>query len=118
MSASLVENEWNFRIIEKRLVLVKSKNEATRIIVALDFHTNMVFTVEAAAAVDMEDITLDCEYLFTINVYTAKNLDDVEKNFIGFFEAVDVDQEMEDFIKANLIYPDKIHFELVEVEEP
>ncbi len=42
----------------------------------------------------------------------------VDKDFINFFEALDVDQSIEDFIKAYWIYPSKIRFELVEIEEP
>jgi hypothetical protein len=44
-------------------------------------------------------------------------MEGIDKDFIGFFEAIDIDQNIEDFIKAYWIYPDKIRFELVEVEE-
>ena len=42
----------------------------------------------------------------------------VDKDFIDFFEALDVDQNIEDFIKAYWVYPSKIRFELVDIEEP
>ena len=41
-----------------------------------------------------------------------------DKEFYNFFDALDVDQAAEDFIKAYWVYPSKIRFELVEVEEP
>ena len=53
-----------------------------------------------------------------LKVYTAKNVASVDKDFINFFEALDVDQSTEDFIKAYWIYPNKIRFELAEMEEP
>ena len=42
----------------------------------------------------------------------------VDEDFINFFEALDIDQSIEDFIKAYWIYPSKIRFELAEIEEP
>ena len=41
-----------------------------------------------------------------------------DKESHNFFDALDVDQAAEDFIKAYWVYPIKIRFELVEVEEP
>jgi hypothetical protein len=119
MSASMnTQSEWNFRIIEKRLVTVKAKNEATRKISAIDTLTNMTFTVEVAQAVDMQTLTVDTQYVFTLNVYTSTNLEGIDQEFIGFFEALDIDQEMEDFIRSQVVYPTKTRFELIEIEEP
>ena len=61
---------------------------------------------------------LEKEYLAQLKVYTSKNLEGIDKEFINFFDALDVDQALEDFIKAYWIYPSKIRFELVDVEEP
>ena len=118
MSAALnEENEWNFRVLDKRLVTVKTKSEGIRKIAILDVLTNLMFTVHASEAVDMAQLAPNSEYLFTLNIYTSKNVSDVKDDFISFFEAVDIDQEMENFIKAYWVYPTKIRFELIEVEE-
>jgi hypothetical protein len=119
MSASMnAEREWNFRIIEKRLVTIKAKNEAARSVSALDILTNMMFNVEVTEAVEMKTLIPDTQYVFTLNVYTSKNLESIDIEFVGFFEAVDIDQEMEDFIRSYVVYPTKTRFELIEAEEP
>jgi hypothetical protein len=53
-----------------------------------------------------------------LRVYTAKSVEGVEGDFVNFFEALDIDQSIEDFIKAYWVYPSKIRFELVDIEEP
>ncbi len=118
MSASLnVESSFNFRKTDKRLVVVKTKSEAARKIAVLDALTNLMFMVQTPESVDMEGLAVNKEYLFTLRILTAKEVSDVPKDFVGFFEALDIDQETEDFIRAYWAYPAKIRFELVEVEE-
>jgi len=118
MSASLnVASDWNFRLLEKRLVTVKTKNEGTRTIAVIDVLTNLLFTVNAQEAIDISKLETDTEYIFNLNVYTSKNIDNVKEDFVSFFEALDVDQDIEDFIKAYWVYPTKIRFELIEIEE-
>ena len=47
MSASLnVDNNWNFRVFDKRLIVVKTKNERIRKTAILDVLTNVMFAVE------------------------------------------------------------------------
>ena len=41
---------------------------------------------------------------------------DVDSGFVEFFKAVDVDQNVEDFIKAHWLYPKYLESELVEAE--
>jgi hypothetical protein len=118
MSASELDSEWNFRIVENRLVTVKAVNEETRKIAVQDAQTNLFFTVDASAAIEMKKILPKKQYLFTVNVYTAKNLDGVDKDFLEFFETVDIDYEMENFLRAFHFYPAKTRFELVEFMEP
>ena len=119
MSASLdIESDWNFRVFDKRLIVIKTKNNAARKVAVLDVLTNLMFTVEVPDMVSMQELNSDKEYLANLRVYTSKNVGNVDSNFIDFFEAVDVDQSIEDFIKAYWIYPSKIRFELVEIEEP
>jgi len=119
MSASLdIESDWNFRVFDKRLVVVKAKNDGARKVAVLDVLTNLPFAVEVLDMISMEELSVGEEYLANLRIYTSKNLEDVDKEFTDFFEALDVDQSIEDFIKAYWIYPSKIRFELIDLEEP
>ena len=119
MSAPLdMESDWNFRILDKRLIVVKTKNESVHKVAVLDVLTNLTFALEVPDTISMQELIAEKEYLTDLKVYTSKNLKGVDKDFINFFEALDVDQSIEDFIKAYWIYPSKIRFELVDVEEP
>ena len=119
MSASLdMESDWNFRVFDKRLVVVKAKNDGARKVAVLDVLTNLPFAVEVPDMISMQELSVGKEYLANLRVYTSKNVEDVDKEFTDFFEALDVDQSIEDFIKAYWIYPNKIRFELIDVEEP
>jgi hypothetical protein len=66
----------------------------------------------------MIELQSEKEYLAQLKVYTSKNIDGIDKEFIDFFDSLDIDQAIEDFIKAYWIYPSKILFELSEIEEP
>ena len=119
MSVSLdLESDWNFRVFDKRLIVVKTKNENVRKVAVLDVLTNLMFSVEVPDMISMKELILEREYLANLRVYTAKDVGNVDKEFISFFEALDIDQNIEDFIKAYWIYPSKIRFELTEIEEP
>ncbi len=111
------EVEWTYRLIERRLVVVKTKSEGARKLAVLDVLSNLMFAVQAAESIDMEQLVPNGEYLFTVKVHTSKKLDGVEKDFLPFFEAADIDQGFEDFVKAYWVYPAKIRFELTEAEE-
>lgn len=118
MSASLnQEVDWNFRIIDKRLIVVKTKNEPHRKLIVLDVVTGLIFPVEVPNSINLIELEVNHEYLFNFQVYTSKNLDSVTVDFMSFFETLDVEQRMEDFIKAYWVYPSKIRFQLTEVEE-
>jgi len=112
------EKEWNFRMTTQRLIVMKTKAESVRKAAALDVLTNLSLALSIPKDFAMEDLALNKEYLANLKVYTSRNLQGVDEEFINFFDAVDVDQNVEDFIKAYWVYPDKIRFELVEVEEP
>jgi hypothetical protein len=121
MSASLTSPnaaEWNYRATDKRLVIVKTKNVSVLKVAVLDVLTNLLFAIEVQNKALLDSLAIDKEYLANLKVYTSTNLQGVDKDFINFFQAVDIDQEIEDFIKAYWIYPAKIRFELVEAEEP
>ena len=119
MSASLdVESDWNFRVFDKRLITVKTKNESVRKVAVLDVLTNLMFAVEVPDMISMQELSVDKQYLANLRVYTSKNVGEVDGDFIDFFEALDIDQSIEDFIKAYWIYPSKIRFELIDLEEP
>ncbi len=119
MSASSnLEGDWNFRVFDKRLVVVKTKNNNVRKVAVLDVSTNLVFAVEVPDTISIQELNVDKEYLANLKVYTTKNVGSVDKDFTDFFEVLDIDQSIEDFIKAYWIYPSKIRFELTEMEEP
>jgi hypothetical protein len=119
MSASLnSESEWNFRVFDKRLVRIQTKNDSLRKVAVLDAVTNLLFPVQVSEEVPLDVLEVSKDYLANLKVYTSKNIQGVDKDFINFFQALDIDQSMEDFIKAYWIYPSKIKFELLEVEEP
>ena len=102
----------------QRLIVVKTKAESVRKAAALDVLTNLSISLNIPNEFAMEDLAANKEYLATLKVYTSDNLKGVDEEFTNFFNALDVDQNVEDFIKAYWVYPDKIRFELVEVEEP
>ena len=63
----------------------------------------------------MENVEVETAYFTSLNIYTARNVKDVEPAYGEFFKVLDVDQITEDFIKLYWIYPKFIKFELVKV---
>jgi hypothetical protein len=119
LSASLnQETDWNFRKTDQRLIVIKTKNANINKAAALDVLTNLSFAIEVPENIPMENLQPEKEYLTQLKVYTSKNLEGIDKEFFNFFDALDVDQDIENFIKAYWVYPTKIRFELSEVEEP
>ncbi len=119
MSASLnQEPDWNYRKNEQRLIVVKTKNETVRKAAVLDVLTNLTFAVNVQESIPMQELNLGKEYLAYLKVYTSKSLEGIDKEFFNFFDSLDVDQAMEDFIKAYWVYPSKIRFDLDAIEEP
>ncbi len=118
MSSSDITSDWSFRVFDKRLVVVKAKNQSVRKLAVLDVLTNLPFAIEVPVSIEMAQFVIGREYLANLRVYSSKNMEGVEKDFISFFEAVDINQNIEDFIKAYWIYPTKIRFQVEEIEEP
>lgn len=119
MSASLdQETEWNYRKIDQRLIVIKTRNANARKAAALDVLSNLPLALEVPESISMEDLQPEKEFLAQLKVYSSKNLEGIDKEFFNFFDALDVDQAFEDFIKAYWVYPSKIRMELVELEEP
>ena len=119
MSASLdVASDWNFRVFDKRLIIVKTKNDNARKAAVLDVLTNIPFTIEVPDIISIQELKAGQNFLANLRVYTSKNLEGIDKDFTDFFEALDIDQNIEDFIKAYWVYPTKIRFELTDLEEP
>jgi hypothetical protein len=108
---------WNYRKTEQRLVVIKTKNQEVRKAAALDSLTNLTFAIEIPENISMENLQVEKEYLARLNVYTSGILVGIDTEFVNFFDALDVDQKMEDFIKAYWVYSSKIRFELVDLEE-
>lgn len=87
----------------------------------LDALTNILFMVHVTpgvSAMPIEELEIGKEYIFNLRVETSKDLSGVKADAISFFEALDIDQTMEDFIKAYWLYPNKVRFQLTEAEEP
>ena len=110
------ETKWNYRITEQRQIQVKAKSNNVRKVSVIDISTNLPFPIEPAENIPLSSLELEKGYFATLKIYTSKNVANVDKNMIEFFEAVDVNQTAEDFIKAYWLYPTLIRFELVEVE--
>ncbi|MDR0471215.1 MAG: hypothetical protein LBH79_05785 [Nitrososphaerota archaeon] len=118
MSATLnQEGEWNFRIIAKRLLVVKIKSESPNKLVVLDVISGLIFPLEAPPSVNLDKLEINHEYISNIQVYSSKNLNDIAADFMNFFETLDVEQTIDDFIKAYWVYPSKLRFVLTEIEE-
>ena len=118
MSAALNEDvDWIYRKTDERLIVFKTKNVSVRKAAARDVLTNLSFAVEIPLDIPVEDLQLEKEYSAELKIYTSRQLEGVDKDFTDFFDAVDIDQATDDFIKAYWVYPSKIRFELAEIEE-
>ncbi len=84
----------------------------------MDVQTNLSFALNIPQEYDFDSLQTGKQYYATFKVYTSRDLQGVDGDFTNFFEALDVDQTPEDFIRAYWIYPAKVRFELQEVEEP
>jgi hypothetical protein len=111
------ENDWNYRIVASRQIMVKAKNDDMRKISAIDVLTNLPFPLEAPTDFPMESLEVEKAYFATFKVFTLKKMEGVAGDFVEFFEVVDVDQGVKDFIKAYWLYPNYIRFELTEAEQ-
>ncbi len=110
--------EWNYRVTDRRLVIVKAKNVNVHKMAVLDVLTNLPFTIEVKEKDVLESLSPEKEYLVDLKVYSSTSVEDVDSEFTNFFEVLDVDQKIDDFINAYWIYPTKIRFELADIEEP
>ncbi len=117
MVSSLESNSgWVFRIFDRRAISIKAKNESVKKIAAVDLSTNLPFGLDVLSTVSLANIAIGETYTARIKVYTSRYLEDVAPEHIEFFEVLDVDHTIEDFIKAYWLYPKLIKFELVEIE--
>jgi hypothetical protein len=118
MSASLgsKDSDRNFRIFAQRTVQIKAKNVNQRKIVANDLNTQIPLTINVPEEVPIEQLGIEKEYLASLNVYTLRNIEGVDEEYIEFFEVLDIDQSVDDFIKVYWTYPSHIKFVLTEIE--
>jgi hypothetical protein len=108
--------EWIYRIFDRRSIAVKGKNDEVRKIAAIDISTNIPFSIEVPEEVPLVNVEVEKTYYASMKVYTSQAATGVPADFVEFFQVLDVNQSMEDFIKAYWLYPKLIKFELVEVE--
>lgn len=109
--------QWNYRIFDRRSILVKSKERNKRRIYAEDISTKMPFILELAEDVPADLIEVGKTYSARIKVYTIKSAEEVKADFTELFQMLDVDRPMADFIEATCCYPDLVKFELAEIED-
>lgn len=114
--SSEANNDWVYRIFDRRSISVKGKNEQVRKIAAVDLLMNVPFSIEIPQNGPFEDIEIGKTYFVSLKVYTARETAGVPPESVDFFTVLDVDQSMEDFIKAFWLYPKLIKFELLEAE--
>jgi hypothetical protein len=110
-------DEWNFRISDRRSILVKSKEKNKHRVIAEDISTKKPLILELGQDVRAELIEAGKIYNASIKVYTIKSAEGVKAEFTELFQQLDVDRPIEDFIEATCCYPDLVRFELVETEE-
>jgi hypothetical protein len=116
LSFSSKNNDWVYRISDRRTISVKAKNDEVRKIAAIDLVTNLPFAIEVPPNIPLETMDLEKATYASLKVYTAQNIEGVSAEYIEFFKVLDVDQTIDDFIKAYWLYPKLIRFELVEME--
>ena len=90
---------WNYRTIATSPILVKAKNDQMRKAVATDLSADLPFAFEVPENVSVEAVEVEKRFSATLKVYTSKNVEDVEGEFMEFFEILDADQSFENFIK-------------------
>jgi hypothetical protein len=84
--------------------------------VAVDLLVNLPFAFEISENIPVDAIKVEKRFSATLKVYTSKNVEGVESEYVEFFEVLDVDQRFEDFVKAYWMYPNHITFELTRIE--
>ena len=84
--------------------------------VAIDLLVDLPFSFEISENIPVASVEVEKRFSATLKVYTSKNVEAVEGEFVEFFEVLDVDQSFENFVKAYWIYPKHITFELMEIE--
>jgi hypothetical protein len=89
--------DWNYRITATRPILVKAKNDRMRKAVAIDLSTDLPFAFEISGDVSVESVEVEKRFSATLKVYTLRNVESAEKEFVEFFEVLDVDQSFENF---------------------
>ena len=111
------QSDWNFRLVDSRQVKIKGKSDDVRRVSVIDILTGLPFPLVAATDFPMDSLGVDKAYFATFKVYTLKKVEGVPADFVEFFEILDVNQSIADFIKAYWLYPKYIKFELVEAEQ-
>lgn len=111
-----IKSAWNYRITATRPILIKDKKDNVRKAIAIDLLVDLPFVFMISENVSVVTVEVEKRFSATLKVFTSKNLEDVESEFVEFFEVLDVDQSFEAFVKAYWMYPNHIAFELTEIE--
>jgi hypothetical protein len=110
-------SEWNYRKTDMRTVIVKAKNLNDHKLVVEDVGTKLPFILEISANVPLHTIKVGQEYTVRIEIFTAKSMKDLKKEFIELFQVLDVDQPTEAFLSATCSHSALVRFELTEIEK-
>lgn len=108
--------DWIYRILDKRVISIKTKNEQVRKIAAIDSQTNLPFGIDVPNDMPLKNVEINKSYFASLKVYTTSKVTGVSPEYVEFFKVLNVNQPIEDFIKAYWLYPKLIKFELVETE--
>lgn len=109
-------SDWVYRIFDRRTIAVKARNDQVRKIAAMDLQTNVPIAIDVPQEVSLDGVKVEQSYYASLKVYTSRNVAGVPPDLANFFTVLDVDQSIEDFVKAYWLYPKLIRFELVELE--
>jgi hypothetical protein len=117
MKLGVKESEWNYRIIDTRIVRTRRVDENKREIEVLDVKVNLPFVLEVPEEVSMDPVKVDEEYSVMFKVYTAKLTKKmVVQGLVEFFKVIDIERKFEEFLKAAFIDESLFKFELIEIE--
>ncbi len=110
------ESDWIYRVFDRRIISVKAKNDHIHKIAAIDLLTNLPFSVDVVKELQMKNFEVEKTYFARIKVYVAREIQGEAPEHVNFFEELDQNQTVDDFIKAYWLYPKLIKFEVTEAE--
>lgn len=109
-------SDCNYRVSATRPILIKAKNDRMRKAIAIDLIVNLPLAFEISQSVPVKSVEVGKEFSVTLKLYSSKNVEGVDAEFVEFFEVLDADQRFDDFVRAHWMYPNYIAFDLTRIE--